>query len=114
VLTHILQRRVTGWQARYLVSTERGGGANRFFGYLLILATIAFFRMSETELLKVFTESRSEEAFAGLVQRYAGLVYSTAKRRSANAALAEDICPKLDAALNQVSDEEVGDAGDLD
>lgn len=47
--------------------------------------------MSETELLKAFTECRSEEAFADLVRRYAGLVYSTAKRRLANAALAEDI-----------------------
>ena len=47
--------------------------------------------MSETELLQAFTENRSEDAFADLVRRYAGLVYSTAKRRLANAALAEDI-----------------------
>jgi RNA polymerase sigma factor (sigma-70 family) len=47
--------------------------------------------MSETELLKAFREERSEEAFAELVRRYAGLVYSVAKRRLANAALAEDI-----------------------
>lgn len=47
--------------------------------------------MSETELLKAFKEERSEEAFAELVRRYAGLVYSVAKRRLANAALAEDI-----------------------
>ena len=47
--------------------------------------------MSETELLQAFREKRSEEAFAELVRRYAGLVYSVAKRRLANAALAEDI-----------------------
>jgi RNA polymerase sigma factor (sigma-70 family) len=47
--------------------------------------------MSETELLQAFTESRSDAAFAQLVRRYAGLVYSVAKRRLANASLAEDI-----------------------
>jgi RNA polymerase sigma factor (sigma-70 family) len=47
--------------------------------------------MSEAELLQAFRENRSEEAFAELVRRYAGLVYSVAKRRLANAALAEDI-----------------------
>ncbi len=47
--------------------------------------------MSEIELLQAFRERRSEEAFADLVRRYAGLVYSVAKRRLANAALAEDI-----------------------
>src|SRR5258708_22193637 len=47
--------------------------------------------MSEYELLHAFRTKRSEEAFAELVRRYAGLVYSVAKRRLANAALAEDI-----------------------
>jgi RNA polymerase sigma factor (sigma-70 family) len=47
--------------------------------------------MSEYELLKAFREERSEEAFAELVRRYAGLVYSVAKRRLPNASLAEDI-----------------------
>ncbi len=47
--------------------------------------------MSEIELLKAFTVNRSEEAFAELVRRYASLVYSTARRRSANPSLAEDI-----------------------
>jgi RNA polymerase sigma factor (sigma-70 family) len=47
--------------------------------------------MSEYDLLKAFREERSETAFAELVRRYAGLVYSVAKRRLANAALAEDI-----------------------
>jgi RNA polymerase sigma factor (sigma-70 family) len=47
--------------------------------------------MNETELLLAFRKERSEEAFAELVRRYASLVYSVAKRRLANAALAEDI-----------------------
>jgi RNA polymerase sigma factor (sigma-70 family) len=47
--------------------------------------------MKEYDLLKAFRDERSEEAFAELVRRYAGLVYSVAKRRLANANLAEDI-----------------------
>lgn len=47
--------------------------------------------MSEKELLQAFTDDRSEDAFAQLVRRYAGLVYSTARRRLANTSLAEDI-----------------------
>lgn len=50
-----------------------------------------FIKMSETELLQAFRNQRSEAAFAELVRRYAGLVYSAAKRRLANATLAEDI-----------------------
>jgi RNA polymerase sigma factor (sigma-70 family) len=47
--------------------------------------------MNEYDLLKAFRDERSEKAFAELVRRYAGLVYSVAKRRLANATLAEDI-----------------------
>jgi len=47
--------------------------------------------MSETELLQAFRKGRSEEAFAELVRRYAGLVYSVAKRRLSNGTLAEDV-----------------------
>ena len=47
--------------------------------------------MNETELLQAFRNERSDEAFAELVRRYAGLVYSVARRRLANSALAEDI-----------------------
>ena len=47
--------------------------------------------MHEYDLLKAFRDERSEEAFAELVRPYAGLVYSLAKRRLANATLAEDI-----------------------
>ena len=42
-------------------------------------------------MLQAFRKERSEAAFAELVRRYAGLVYSTAKRRVSNATLAEDI-----------------------
>jgi RNA polymerase sigma factor (sigma-70 family) len=59
--------------------------------YLLASVTITFIEMSETELLQAFRKERSEEAFAELVRRYAGLVYSVAKRRLANATQAEDI-----------------------
>jgi RNA polymerase sigma factor (sigma-70 family) len=47
--------------------------------------------MSESELLDAFRKERSEEAFAELVRRYSSLVYSVAKRRLANEALAQDI-----------------------
>lgn len=47
--------------------------------------------MSETEMLRALAGSQSEKAFSEFVRRYAGLVYSTAKRRLANPSLAEDI-----------------------
>jgi RNA polymerase sigma factor (sigma-70 family) len=47
--------------------------------------------MNEAELLLAFRKERSEEAFAELVRRYASLVYSVAKRRLGDAAMAEDI-----------------------
>jgi RNA polymerase sigma factor (sigma-70 family) len=47
--------------------------------------------MNETNLLQAFRDERSEEAFAALVRQYANLVYSIAKRRLANAAMAEDV-----------------------
>jgi len=47
--------------------------------------------MNETELLNTFRETRSETAFAALVRRYAGLVFSVARRRVSDPALAEDI-----------------------
>lgn len=47
--------------------------------------------MSESDLLEAFRKERSEEAFAELVRRYAGLVYSVARRRLPNTALAEDV-----------------------
>ena len=47
--------------------------------------------MSETELLQAVTKGGSEEAFTEFVHRYAGLVYSVAKRRLSDSALAEDV-----------------------
>ncbi len=47
--------------------------------------------MSEKELLRRFRDERSDEAFAELVRQYADLVYSVARRRLANATLAEDV-----------------------
>jgi len=47
--------------------------------------------MTETEFLKEFLETRSDAAFAQLVQHYAGMVYSVAVRRAARVSQAEDI-----------------------
>src|SRR4051812_7206370 len=46
--------------------------------------------MNGSELLREFREQRSERAFAELVQRYARLVFSVAKRRLNNDALAQE------------------------
>lgn len=46
--------------------------------------------MNGAELLTEFRRRRSEQAFADLVGRYGGLVFSVAKRRLNNAALAEE------------------------
>ncbi len=46
--------------------------------------------MNGSELLRTFREQRSEQAFAELVRRYTDLVFSVAKRRLNNAALAEE------------------------
>jgi RNA polymerase sigma factor (sigma-70 family) len=47
--------------------------------------------MNESNLVQAFRRERSEAAFAELVRRYAGLVYTVAKRRVNNGSLAEDI-----------------------
>ena len=47
--------------------------------------------MDDAELLREFVESRSEKAFAGLVERHINLVYSTALRMVQDAALAKDV-----------------------
>jgi RNA polymerase sigma factor (sigma-70 family) len=48
--------------------------------------------ISDTELLRRYIEDRSEPAFAGLVQRHVGLVYSAAVRRTdGDVSLAEDV-----------------------
>ena len=45
----------------------------------------------DAELLKEFARNQSEAAFAALVRRHVGLVYSVALRQTANARHAEDI-----------------------
>ena len=47
--------------------------------------------MTDLELLREYAERRSEEAFASLVSRYSGLVYSVAVRRLQNAQIAEEV-----------------------
>jgi DNA-directed RNA polymerase specialized sigma24 family protein len=47
--------------------------------------------MNGTDLLAEFRANRAEKAFSDLVQRYANLVYSIAKRRVANGTLAEEV-----------------------
>jgi RNA polymerase sigma factor (sigma-70 family) len=48
------------------------------------------YEMNGTDLLARFRTTASEDAFAELVRRYANLVYSIAKRRLSNGALAEE------------------------
>jgi RNA polymerase sigma factor (sigma-70 family) len=71
--------------------TQNSANSSAFLGYLLQWVTITIVEMNETELLLAFRKDCSEGAFAELVRRYAGLVYSVAKRRLSNAALAEDV-----------------------
>jgi RNA polymerase sigma factor (sigma-70 family) len=47
--------------------------------------------MNGSELLREFRNERSERAFAELVNRYAGLVFSVAKRRLSNDGLAQEV-----------------------
>jgi RNA polymerase sigma factor (sigma-70 family) len=47
--------------------------------------------MDDAELLREFVESRSEKAFAGLVEHHINLVYSTALRMVQDATLAKDV-----------------------
>ena len=46
---------------------------------------------SDIELLRQYAESNSETAFAALVDRHIGLVYSTALRKTGNLEAAQDI-----------------------
>lgn len=46
--------------------------------------------MNVTDLLAEFREHRSEEAFAEVMRRYSGLVFSVARRRLSDTALAEE------------------------
>ena len=50
---------------------------------------------SDEELLREFASNGSNAAFAELVHRYLGLVYSAAKRQVPSSALAEDIAQSV-------------------
>lgn len=47
--------------------------------------------MEDADFLRRYAKERSEEAFAELVNRHAGLVYGAALRQTGDATLAEDI-----------------------
>src|SRR5215471_309079 len=47
--------------------------------------------MTDFDLLREFSESRSETAFAELVHRYASLVHGTAFRQTGDANLADEV-----------------------
>lgn len=57
--------------------------------------------MSDQQLLRAYVESRSDTAFAELVQRHLDFVYSTALRMVRDAHLAEDVSQGVFAALAQ-------------
>ncbi len=83
-----------GLPSAALTALKDGGKECFLQSNILLLFRIGadyFIKMNETELLEAFKKQRSEEAFAELVRRYAGLVYSVAKRRLANVPLAEDV-----------------------
>src|SRR5687767_6570195 len=55
--------------------------------------------VEDSELLRRYVEFRSEEAFAELVRRRIGLVYSVALRRTRDAHLADDVTQTVFSAL---------------
>ena len=48
--------------------------------------------MTDRELLEQYVDENSHAAFAAIVDRYVGLVYSAALRQVREPALSEDIC----------------------
>jgi RNA polymerase sigma factor (sigma-70 family) len=68
--------------------------------------------MSENELLHSYRDQGSQEAFAELVRRFAGLVFSVAKRRLANATQAEDVAQVVFIRLSKTPPK-VGSDGEL-
>jgi RNA polymerase sigma factor (sigma-70 family) len=57
--------------------------------------------VDERELLRLYIAEASAEAFARIVERYAGLVYATAFRRVGDEALAEDVTQAVFLVLSQ-------------
>src|SRR5437764_7387716 len=66
--------------------------------------------MNGTDLLAQFKESRSEEAFRQLVRRYTNLFYSVAKRRIADASLAQEVTQLVFIRLAKAAPKLRGDA----
>lgn len=66
---------------------------------------MAWVTMDGPDLLLRFRERRCEEAFSGLVKRYANLVYSVAKRRLGDAQQAEDATQNVFLRLAQAAPE---------
>lgn len=66
--------------------------------------------MNAIDLLSIFRNSQSEEAFTELVRRYTNLVYSAAHRRLSNRALAEDVTQMVFIRLAKVTPQLRGDA----
>ncbi|MEY2411305.1 MAG: hypothetical protein QOF48_3975, partial [Verrucomicrobiota bacterium] len=59
--------------------------------YLLHRVTFIMVKMNASELLATYRDTGSEQAFSGLIRRYASLVLSVAKRRLGESAPAEDV-----------------------
>ncbi len=55
--------------------------------------------MDDRELLRCYTQSGNEDAFTKLVERYLGMVYGTAFRRTGNRELAEEVSQNVFALL---------------
>jgi DNA-directed RNA polymerase specialized sigma24 family protein len=55
--------------------------------------------MNDEQLIREYCLRDSQEAFAELVRRYAGLVYGTACRHARDAFAAEEICQEVFCAL---------------
>ena len=83
---------------------ERSGAAEDGPGkqgrcYFLATAATLLAKMNDEQLIREYCLQGSQEAFAELVRRYAGLVYGTARRHAGDAFAAEEICQEVFCAL---------------
>ncbi len=67
--------------------------------YLLRASATLWAKMNDEQLIREYRLQGSQEAFAELVRRYAGLVYGTARRHVGDAFAAEEICQEVFCAL---------------